>query len=265
MAIHPTAIIGETAEIHPSTEIGPFVIIEDGTTIGKNNHIMAHAFIGSGTTIGDNNTIHMGAIVGHITQDKAFQGDKSYLHVGNNNTIREYATIHRGSLAESITKIGDGCLIMGGCHIAHDCILGNEVIMANMCGIAGYVQVEDRAIISGGAMVHQFVRIGRLAIISGNSRISVDVPPFMIAAERNKVWGTNVVGLKRAQFSPEKIKEIRQLYKKVFRSTSTRSKIINDLKQEAYSAANSEIEEFIEFVESSERGICTGHNRDSMT
>ncbi len=216
---------------------------------------MPHAFVGSYTTIGDDNQIHMGAVVGHIPQDKAFKEAVSFVEVGNNNVIREYVTIHRGSLQDAKTIIGNGCLLMGGCHIAHDCVVGNDVIMANMSGIAGYVQIADRAILSGGAMVHQFVKIGRFALVSGNSRIGMDVPPFTIVAERNEVFGVNLVGLKRAGFQPEVIQELRKLHRFFFRTNKARSDLITEIKQNT-DLNSAETQEFIDFVEASSRGVC---------
>ncbi|WP_372371180.1 acyl-ACP--UDP-N-acetylglucosamine O-acyltransferase [Candidatus Uabimicrobium sp. HlEnr_7] len=256
MAIHPTAIVDKNAKIGKGNEIGPYVIIEGNVTIGDNNHIYPHAFIGENTTIGDNNEIHMGAIVGHFPQDKAFKKDsKTFLVMGNNNTIREYVTIHRGTEPESTTKIGDHCLIMGGAHIAHDCQVGNGVIMANMSGIAGYVQIEDNAILSGGSMIHQFVRIGKLAILSGNCRINMDVPPFLIAGERNQTWGVNLVGLKRAGFSKQQIRDLRKLYG-LYTKSGSKQKMIEAIEQEDFSNSQEFIDHFVQFIQTSERGAC---------
>lgn len=254
MSIHPTAIVSKDAVLHESTEIGPFVIIEGGARIGKNNRIMASAFVGHGTVIGDNNEIHMGAILGHVPQDKSFKGEESYLEIGNDNVIREYASIHRGSGEGSRTVVGNNCLLMGGCHIAHNCHVGNYVIMANMSGIAGHVEVEDRAFISGGAMIHQFVKIGKIAIIAGNSRVSMDVPPFTIVAERNQVWGINVVGLRRAGLSAGTIQELKELYRIFFKTPLPRSQILEKIHIRSF--VSPEVKAFIEFVENSKRGIC---------
>ncbi len=254
MAIHPTAIISKESEIHSSSDIGPYAIIEGRAHIGKNNRILAGAFVGTGTTIGDNNEIHMGAVVGHTPQDKSFQGQETFLHIGSNNIIREHVTIHRATATGGSTVVGSNCLIMGGCHIAHDCHIGDNVIMANMAGIAGHVEVGDRAFIGGGAMMHQFVRIGRVAIVAGNARISMDIPPFMIAAERNQVWGVNVIGLRRAGFTAPTILELRELYRMFFRTPAPRSKLLEDIRAHGFTA--SEIKEFISFVETSKRGVC---------
>lgn len=254
MAIHPAAIISDEAIIDESTDIGPFVIVEDGVKIGKDNRIMAGAFIGQNTTIGNGNEIHMGAVLGHIPQDISYKGEKSYLTIGDNNVIREHVTIHRSSVEGGCTKIGSNCLLMGGCHIAHDCKVGENVIVANLAGIAGHVEIGDRAFISGGSMIHQFVKIGRVAILSGNSRLSMDVPPFVIAGERNQTWGINVVGLRRAGFSSATIRELKELYRLFFRSSLPRPQILEKIHAHSFSCP--EVQEFIAFVENSRRGIC---------
>ena len=256
MAIHPTAIVDKNAKIGKGNEIGPYVIIEGNVTIGDNNHIYPHAFIGENTTIGSGNEIHMGAVVGHFPQDKSFKKDsKTYLVVGDNNTIREYVTIHRGTEPETTTKIGNDCLIMGGAHIAHDCQLGNGIIMANMSGIAGYVQIEDNAILSGGSMVHQFVRIGKLAILSGNCRINMDVPPFLIAGERNQTWGVNIVGLKRAGFSKQQVRDLRKVYS-LYTQAGSQQKMIDAIAEGDFGESKAYIDHFVNFVQSSKRGTC---------
>ena len=256
MAIHPTAIVDKNAKIGKGNEIGPYVIIEGNAIIGDNNHIYPHAFIGENTTIGNNNEIHMGAVIGHFPQDRAFKKDsKTFLVVGDNNTFREYVTIHRGTEPESTTKIGNGCLIMGGAHIAHDCQVGNRVTMANMSGIAGYVEIEDGAILSGGSMVHQFVRIGKLAILSGNCRINMDVPPFLIAGERNQTWGVNIVGLKRAGFSKQQIRDLRKLYS-LFTQTGSQQKMLEGIGDEDFSESQEFVDHFVSFVQKSKRGTC---------
>ena len=262
MPIHHTAIISKEASIDESTDIGPYVIIEGKVEIGKNNRIMAGAYIGHGTTIGEGNEIHMGAIVGHIPQDKSYKNEETFLHVGNYNIIREYVTIHKGSASGSSTIIGDSCLIMGGCHIAHDCKLGSHIIMANMSGMAGYVEVGDRAFISGGAMIHQFVKIGRLALLSGNSRMSMDIPPFVIAAERNQVWGINVIGLRRAGLASKTINELRELYRVFFKSNTPRMQLLKNLREHPFSSE--EVEEFLTFVENSKRGVCRSSSEKAM-
>ena len=255
MAIHPTAVVSKDLIIDESTEIGPYVIIEENVKIGKNNKIMAHAYIGQGTTIGNGNVIHMGAVLGHEPQDKKFTSDqKTFLYVGDNNIIREYVTIHRGCVTD-FTKIGNDSLLMGCCHVAHDCRLGDSIIMANMSALGGHVVVADNAFISGGAMVHQFVQIGRFALLSGNSRISMDVPPFVIAAEKNQVWGINVVGLKRNNFSSELINKIKKLYRIFFKRHLSQTEILEEIKQDP-SFSSPEVEEFIKFVENSNRGVC---------
>lgn len=254
MAIHPTAIISKDAIIDETTEIGPYVIIEGEVAIGKRNRIMPGVFIGTNTTIGDENEIHIGAVLGDIPQDRGYKGEKSYLIIGNNNVIREYVTIHRGSRQDYCTRVGNYCFLMASCHIAHDCEVANYVTMANFSGIAGHVEVADRVFIAGGAMVHQFVKIGQCAILSGNSRLSMDVPPFVIAGERNQTWGINVVGMRRAGYSHQIINELKELYRVFFYSPLPRPKIMEKIRTGSFSSPQAQ--EFIKFVENSKRGVC---------
>lgn len=258
MPIHPTAIIGINKEdIDPSNEIGAYVVIEDGVQLGKNNRIMAHAFLGKGTVIGDNNIIHVGAVLGDVPQDIKFDVNlKTQLIIGNNNTFREHFTAHRSTNVDHPTQIGDNGFFMVSSHVAHDCVVGNNVIMANSSAIAGHVHVHDRAFISGGVMIHQFVQVGGLSIIAGNARINMDVPPFVIAGERNQVWGINIVGLRRAGLSPETIKEIRELYRLYFHTS--RKDVVERIKAKDFKSK--EIQVFLDFLENSKRGICVARS-----
>lgn len=258
MPIHPTAIIGINKEdIDPSNEIGAYVVIEDGVQLGKNNRIMAHAFLGKGTVIGDNNIIHVGAVLGDVPQDIKFDVNlKTQLIIGNNNTFREHFTAHRSTNVDHPTQIGDNGFFMVSSHVAHDCVVGNNVIMANSSAIAGHVHVHDRAFISGGVMIHQFVQVGSLSIIAGNARINMDVPPFVIAGERNQVWGINIVGLRRSGLSPEIIKEIRELYRLYFHTS--RKDVVERIKAKDFKSK--EIQVFLDFIENSKRGICVARS-----
>lgn len=253
-SIHPTAIIHPRAVLDPSVEIGPNVVIEEHVTIGRGTKIYANAYITGYTTIGENNQIHMGAVIGHDAQDFAFDpGIVSHVQIGDNNIIREYATIHRGSKPDSTTVVGSSNFLMGGAHLAHNVRLGNNVIVANYAGVAGYVTVGDRAFVSGGVMVHQFVTVGRLAMLSGNGRFSRDIPPFLVALERNRVEGVNLVGLRRAGFSKEAIREIKEAYKLLYLSGYGKNRAIEKL--EAAGFASPEAAEFIAFVKTAKRPL----------
>jgi UDP-N-acetylglucosamine acyltransferase len=252
--IHPTAIISPKAELDPTVEVGPNVIIEDHVKIGRGTKILANAYITGYTTIGCNNEIHMGAVIGHVPQDHAFdKSTVSYVEIGDDNIFREYVTIHRGTKPETRTTVGNHNFLMGGSHLAHNVAIGNYVIIANFAGVAGYAAVADRAFISGGVMVHQFVTIGRLAMLSGNGRFSRDIPPFVVALERNRVEGLNLVGLRRAGFSKETIREIKECYKILYISGYGKKKAVEAL--DAAGFASPEAAEFIAFAKSAKRPL----------
>lgn len=253
MAIHPTAIIHPTAKIDPSTEVGPNAVIEEEVEIGPRCRIWPNAFVGRGTTLGEGNQLHMGAVVGHQPQDLKFKGEKSFTRIGKFNSFREYTNIHRGNGEGSATEIGDRCLIMATAHIGHNSKLGNEVIMANGSMLAGHVEVADRAFISGNCTVHQFCRIGRYAMLSGLTGVSKDVPPFMIVDGINLIGGINIVGLKRAGFSPATRKAIKEAYKILYRSGLNFKNAVDQIGREIL---DPEVQSLIRFICESKRGIC---------
>jgi UDP-N-acetylglucosamine acyltransferase len=260
MSIHTTASISPQADIDPSVDIGPNVIIEGRVSIGRGTKIYANAYIAGVTTIGQDNEIHMGAIIGHDPQDFAF--DKtitSYVEIGNKNVIREYCTIHRGTKPETKTTIGNNNFLMAGAHAAHNVTIGNNVIIANNVLFGGYVTVGDNAFVSGGAAVHQFVTIGRLAMLSGNGRFSMDIPPFVIALERNSVEGVNLVGLRRAGLSAETIREIKNAYTIFYLSGLQKRKAIEQMQSKGF--ASPEAMEFIEFIKTAKRPLVTHISR----
>ncbi len=251
--IHPSAIVSRKAELDSSVEVGPHVIIEDHVRVGAGTTIMANAYLTGHTEIGRDNRIHMGAVLGHEPQDTHFKpGTRSYLRIGDRNIFREYCTVHRGTQPDSATMIGNDCFLMGLSHVGHNCVIGNQVIICNCALVAGHVGVGDRAFISGGVVIHQFTQVGRLAMFSGNARVSMDVPPFLIAAERNEVYAVNLVGLKRANFSAKAVGEIKKLFTLFYRSEL---KISTALEQ-AGDFQTAEAREFLDFVRTSPNGIC---------
>jgi UDP-N-acetylglucosamine acyltransferase len=257
MPIHPTAIVSPQAELDPTVEVGPHAIIEAHVRIGAGTKVWANAYLTGHTEIGRDNQIHMGAVLGHEPQDLKFdRTGRSYLRVGDRNVFREYVTVHRGTEPESATIIGNDCFLMACSHLGHNCVLGSHVILANAALLGGHVHVGDRAFISGGAVVHQFVHIGRLAMLSGNGRFSMDIPPFMIAAERNEVHTINLVGLKRAPLSAAAVSEIKKLYRLFYLSGRTGTQAL----QEA-AATTPAGQEFIDFIRQSPNGICPGPSR----
>lgn len=252
----PTARISKTASVADDAVIGPNVIIGDHSTVGGGTVIMANAVIGPWTTIGSNNTIHYGAIVGHDPQDLGYKGEESYLKVGNGNVIREYATIHRGYREGTATVIGDENYLMIQSHVAHNCEVGNNIILAGGALLAGHVLVEDKAIISGNCVVHQFCRIGKFSMMRGLSRTSRDVPPFCIMDETHTVKTLNMVGLRRNGFDAARVRAIKNAFAILFRGGPNMK--ANVEKVEAELEITEDVSYLVEFIKSSKRGVCFG-------
>ncbi|MFH0980019.1 MAG: acyl-ACP--UDP-N-acetylglucosamine O-acyltransferase [Planctomycetota bacterium] len=229
MPIHPTAIVDRAAELDPSAEVGPYVVIDGPVRVAANVRIYPHAYLCGWTQIGENCQVHMGAVIGHAPQDRAFTGERSYCRIGPGTVVREYVTVHRGTKPESETVVGANCLLGALSHVAHNCVLSDDVILMNGALLAGYVQVGPRAFVSGNAGIHQFVCVGELVMISGNGTVMGDVPPFLMVYGRNLVVGINRVGLRRARFSSAEIDEIRQAYRVLYRSHRPMSSTIPQL------------------------------------
>ena len=259
MAIHPSACVASTAKVDPGAEIGPgveigdFAIIEDEVVIGPNTRIEPHVVVKRWTTLGSDNKISAGTILGTDPLDKSFMGKRSYLHIGNGNTIREHYTISRGTEAESVTEIGDGNYIMTSGHIAHNCKVGSNNVICSCTLIAGYVEIEDWAFISGGVGVQQYSRIGSMVMIAGNSGVNVDVPPyFLYAGFRVEPKGVNVVGLRRAGLDAEQIRLLKRAFRILYRSSLPLDDALERIRKDLL---NEQTEHLIEFVRSSKRGI----------
>jgi UDP-N-acetylglucosamine acyltransferase len=253
--IHPSAIVDPAAKIGSDVEIGPFSIIGGKVTIGDRSTIQSHVVIESEVTIGASNVIGHGAVIGAPPQDTSFLPErKTSVLIGDNNVIREYCTIHRGTAEGSATKIGDNNFLMAGAHVGHNCEIGNNVIIANNCLLGGDVRVDDAAFLGGGCVFHQHMRIGRLAITQGASAFSKYIPPFVIAAERNYVFGLNVIGLRRAGFSAQDRDEIKAAFKLIYLSGLNMSQA---LEKAAAMKVGSAAREFFSFVaEAKKRGLC---------
>lgn len=261
MPIHPTAIVSPRAELDSTVEVGPYAIIEDHVRIGAGTRVMARAFLTGYTEIGRDNVIHVGAVLGHVPQDLKFQpGTRSYLRIGDRNVFREYCTVHRATDPESATIIGNDCFLMAMSHVGHNCVLGNQVILCNGAAVAGYAHIGDRAFLSGCVLIHQFTHVGRLAMFSGGARVSMDVPPFTLAAERNEVHALNMVGLKRAGISAAAIAELKKLFRLFYRSGLNGTQALAEASREG-AFTTPEAKEFIEFVRRSPNGICPGPAR----
>jgi UDP-N-acetylglucosamine acyltransferase len=256
--IHSTAIIKPGAEIDPSVEIGPYAIIDEHVQISQNCIIGPYVFITGHTSIGRGNKFHAGCVIGDEPQDIKYKGAPTRLIIGDNNLFREHVTIHRSNKVEEATIIGSDNFFMAGSHVAHNAVIGNNTIIANGALIAGHAIIEDKAFISGNCLVHQFVRVGTLALMQGGSAISKDLPPFTIAWGDNAICGLNIVGLRRAGITIEARNELRKLYHLLFRS----GKNLKNAVACARGQFNSEFSiKLLDFIESSKRGVCTHINR----
>jgi UDP-N-acetylglucosamine acyltransferase len=256
MKIHPTAIISPDAQLEEGVEIGPYVVIGSDVKIGKNTIIGPHTVIDNFTHIGEGCHIFQFCSIGAPPQDLKFGGEKTRVVVGNFNTIREFVTIHRATSADiGVTIIGDHNLLMAYVHIAHNCKLGNNIVMVNYAGLAGHINVEDYAIIGGLTGIHQFCRIGAHCIIGGASAVVKDVPPYAMAQGNHaKLFGLNLIGLKRRDFSEKTIKAIKDAYRIIFRSDLLLEAALKKAQDEVEDIP--EVNHLIKFIKESERGIC---------
>jgi UDP-N-acetylglucosamine acyltransferase len=253
--VHPSAIVHPEAELGSEVTVGPYSVIEAGVQIGDGTKIGARATIEGNTTIGQENEIFTGAVVGSVTQDKKYDGGKSFLRIGDRNKIREYVTINPGTGEGTETIIGNDNLIMAYAHVAHDCIIGDHVIIANAGTLAGHVIIDDYAIVGGLCGVHQFVRIGYLAIIGGNSKVVQDIPPFMMGdGHPVRAYGINSVGLERAGVAKEERMAIKRAFKVIFKSGNSTKSAIEQLQDEGEKHAG--VKRIITFLEKTDRGIC---------
>lgn len=260
MPVDPSATIAATARVHPDATIGPrtrigeFCVIERDVAIGADCMLEPYVFIKRWTTLGDRNEISAGTVLGTDPLDKNFKGERSYLRIGDGNKIREHYTISRGTQPESVTTIGDGNYIMTSGHIAHNCAIGNDTVIASCALVAGHVEVEDRAFISGGVVIHQYSKIGRLAMIGGNTRVNLDVPPFFLYSGFNvEAKGLNLVGLKRAGFTPAQVKLLKQAYQTLYRSGLKLEEALLKIETEIPDEHTSHL---VRFIRGSKRGIC---------
>ena len=252
MSIHKTAVVEEGAIIAANAEIGPFAVIGSQVTIGSGTKVGPHVVIDGQTTIGENCQIFSGASIGQPPQSISYKGESSQVKIGNNVTLREYVTIHRGS-AGGITILGDDCYLMNYAHVAHDCLVGKGVIMANSATLAGHVVVGDGTVMGGICVFHQFVRIGKLCMVSGMTGTRVDIPPFVVIdGLPATIRGLNIIGMKRNKFSPQTRTAIKAAYKLLYRSGLNFSQAIDQLEQDEVIP---EVKEIIDFFRSSKRGV----------
>lgn len=226
MSIHATAVVDRRASVDPSAEIGPHAVVEGPVQIGPNCRIAHSAVILGHTWIGAGCTIHAHAMIGDVPQDRTYAGEESYCHVGEACVIREGATIHRGASPGSATRVGDRCYLMTNSHVGHDCILGDDVTLTSGALLGGHVLVGRRAVISGNAAIHQFVRIGELAMVSGLGKIVQDVPPFLLADRDGTIAGVNRVGMLRWNMESCERREVKEAYRLLYRSGLSRAAAI---------------------------------------
>jgi len=253
--IHPTAVVDLGARIGVDVEIGPFSVIGPHAVIGERTIVRSHVVIEGEVVIGSGNFIGHGAVIGAPPQDVSFSPERNTgVEIGDDNIIREYCTIHRGSAEGTVTKIGNKNFLMAGAHIGHNCVIGNNVIIANNCLLAGHVRVDDGAFLGGGSTFHQFMHVGRFVMVQGSSAFGKDLPPFVIAAERNSVFGVNMVGLRRAGFSAKDREEIKMAFKLLYESGLNISQALEKAVTVKFGAP---AREFFDFVANAKkRGIC---------
>lgn len=253
--VHPEAKVADNVVIEPFATIHDDVVIGEGTTIGSSATIMP------GVRIGKNCRIFPGAVIGAVPQDLKFRGEYSTVEIGDNTTIREFVTINRGTVAKGKTVVGSNCLLMAYVHVAHDCIVGNNVILVNNTQLAGEVIVDDYAILGGMVAVHQFVRVGSHVMLSGGSLVRKDVPPFIKAGREPLSYvGINSIGLRRRNFSNEKIREVQEIYRYIYQKGLNISQAVEII--EAEMPASPERDEVLLFIKDSKRGIIRGYMPD---
>ena len=252
--ISKTAIISQKSSIGNNVTIGDYCIIEDDVIIGDNTIIGPYTIIKKFTEIGNSNKIFSHCVIGEVPQDKKFNNEKTKLIIGNNNTIREFCTLNRGTVDTSFTRIGNNCLFMAYVHVAHDCILENDIILANGVQLGGHVEIYNYAIIGGMTPVHQFCKIGKHAFVGGGLRVVQDVPPYIIAnGEPLKFSGINILGLRRRKFTSEQRNNIKKIYKLIYNSDHNISQAIKYIKNN-FKADEISVD-IIKFIESSSRGL----------
>jgi len=259
--IHPTAIIHPRARLDATVEVGPYAVIDAGVELGPHCVVGPHVYLTGSTRVGAHNHFHAGCVIGDAPQDLKYRGEPTALRIGEHNIFREHVTVHRANAPDQETIIGSHNFLMQHSHVAHNCRLGDHVILAGGALLAGHVTVQDRAFISGNCLVHQFVRVGTLALMQGGSAISKDLPPFTVALRENEMCGLNVIGLRRAGFGPAERLELKRLYHALFRS----GRNLRDALAEAEPLVRTPGgRTLVQFVAESRRGVCAdvGHFRE---
>ena len=253
--IHPSAIIDPAADVHETAVVGPYAVIDAGVTLGPDCTLAPHVHLTGQTTIGKGNQFHTGAVIGDAPQDVKYNGEPTRLRIGDDNIFREHVTIHRSNKPDEDTVIGSHNFFMANSHVGHNSLIGDHNIFANGALIGGHVQIADRAFLSGNSLVHQFVRIGTLALMQGGAAVSMDVPPYTIAAGKNELYGLNTIGLRRAGMSPGDRQELKSIYQRIFRGKETVTNALNELRAKV---KGEPAKQLLEFIAASDRGVC-GH------
>jgi len=256
--IHPTAIIHPKAKLDATVQVGPYAVIDEGVELGAECVIGPHVYFTGLATIGARNRFHAGCVIGEAPQDLKYDGTPTRLRIGERNVFREHVTVHRSTKPDAETLIGSDNFLMANAHVAHNCAVGDHVIVANGALLGGYVVVQDRAFISGNCLVHQFSRVGTLAMMQGGSAISMDLPPFTIAMRTNEICGLNVVGLRRAGFTAEQRTELKRLYHLLFRGGKNLRAAVVEAREKFTSEP---ARKMLDFVVEAKRGVCAdvGH------
>ncbi len=253
--VHYTAQVHPRARLHRDVEVGPYSIVEEGVEIGEGTVIKAHSIVEKGTTVGGGCLIGPHAVLGGAPQDVGYKGQPSFLKIGDRNIIREYVSIHRSSKEGESTVLGDDNYVMAYSHVGHDCLIGNGVVITSYVGISGHVVIEDLAVIGGQVGFHQFVRVGTLAMVGGNSAFNKDIPPYTMASGRpGRVYGLNVVGLRRRGMPPEVRKALSRAFRLFYRSGLNVSQALERILEEV--EPYREVVHFVEFIKASQRGVC---------
>lgn len=250
--IHPTAVIHPKAKLDSTVRVAPYAVIDEGVELGPNCVVGPHVYLTGLTQAGAGNVFHASCVIGDAPQDLKYKNEPTRLRIGDNNVFREHATIHRSNKTTEDTVIGSRCFFMQNSHVAHNCTIGDDVIIAGGALLAGHVVVGEKAFVSGSCLVHQFCRIGTLAMMQGGAAISMDLPPFCVALRENEICGLNVIGLRRAGISPEARLELKKVYKLLFRSGKNLTAAVAEARENFSGAASKML---IDFVASTRRGL----------
>jgi UDP-N-acetylglucosamine acyltransferase len=260
--IHPTAVIHPKAKLDSSVTVGPYTVIDEAVEIGPRCVIGPHVYITGVTTIGAENHFHAGCVIGDAPQDLKYDGAPTRVRIGNKNVFREHFTVHRATKPDGETVIGSNNFIMQHAHVAHNCVLGDNIILASGALLGGHAVVHDRAFISGNCLVHQFTRVGTLTMMQGGSAVSKDLPPFTVSLHQNEICGLNIIGLRRAGFTSEQRLQLKAAYRLLFRSGKNLRAAVTEAQSQF---PNGPARTLVDFVAAAKRGVCSDVSRGKKT